>query len=431
MRSTVFLSGSRRNSTGRSLAAAALAIFLFQEITLAADLAQAVVRQKVNVVTVAPSLSAPAQPVAQGAIVRDENVVRTASASRAELEFPDLTLARLGANSIFSFDAQARALNCTQGAALFSKPPGSGRVEIRAGAITAAITGSTGFVSNQPATGSRKAKAGAGYPTTTMIGMLEGKIRGTALWRDGSGREHAFPFRLGAGEMIVAQPGKRPVVVQFDIPRFLRTSPLTTGFKGELPNIALINRAAAQYETDERRGFVQRSNVLVSSQPLQVAWLSGSRLAGSSFDASVDQLGGTTSDPGFVDIGGTGILRGQLIWNTSADLDLHLILPDNQEVFFGQRMVTFNNGRATADLDKDNLGGTIDVPPSTRVENIVVNGVLLSGNYVFFVNNFNSSGASDPFTLRVSNRGSVQTISGTLSDGQNSMPITVPIGPGG
>ncbi len=236
--------------------------------------------------------------------------------------------------------------------------------------------------------------------------------------------------------MIVAQANRQPVVVQFDIPRFLATSPLITGFSGELPNQAQLNRAVAQYRTDERRGFLQPTNVLVSSQPLQVAWLSSSTVNHNSFDASVDQLGrGMRStvpgDGGFVDVGGTGILRGQLVWNTSADLDLHLTLPDQQEVFFANRTVTFNNGRATAALDADNLGGNIDVPPSTRVENIVVNGVPLSGNYTFFVNSFSSGNGSDAFTLRVSSNGTVQVINGTLTPGQNSTPIVVPFRPGG
>ncbi|MBA2243028.1 MAG: FecR domain-containing protein [Chthoniobacterales bacterium] len=438
MASTIFLAAGRRSLRVRALAGAALVTFLLQPGAFAADLTQAVVRQKVNIVTLAPSLSAASQPVAQGAVVRDENVVRTGTESRAELEFPDLTLARMGANSIFSFDAEARAISCQQGAALFSKPTSSGRIEVRAGAVTAAITGSTGFVSNQPMVHGAKARKGtaASADRTTMMGMLEGKLRGTATWRDRNGGQHSFAFKLGPGEMIVAQANRQPVVVQFDIPRFLATSPLITGFSGELPNQAQLNRAVAQYRTDERRGFLQPTNVLVSSQPLQVAWLSSSTVNHNSFDASVDQLGrGMRStvpgDGGFVDVGGTGILRGQLVWNTSADLDLHLTLPDQQEVFFANRTVTFNNGRATAALDADNLGGNIDVPPSTRVENIVVNGVPLSGNYTFFVNSFSSGNGSDAFTLRVSSNGTVQVINGTLTPGQNSTPIVVPFRPGG
>jgi len=418
---------------------AALAAFAFlSPAAISADLSQAVLRQKVNVVTVAPSINASAQPVSQGAVVRDENVVRTGTESRAELEFGDLTLARLGANSIFTFDAEARAMNCMQGAALFSKPTNSGRVEVRAGAITAAITGSTGFISNQPTVRARKGRAASNAEErTAMMGMLEGKLRGSAVWRDNNGKERTFRFALGAGEMIVAQPGRAPVVVQFDIPRFLSTSPLITGFSGTLPNMNQINRTVAEYQADERRGFIQRTNVMVSSQPVQVAWLNASSVNRNSFDASVDQLGHSGSRPGgeeagFVDVGGTGVIRGQLVWNTSADLDLHLILPDNQEVFFANQRVTFNNGRATAELDVDNLGDDINVPPSTRVENIVVNGVPLNGLYTFFVNNFSTSNGSDQFTLRISGNGTTQTLTGSLSQGQNSQNLTLQFGsPGG
>src|SRR5438874_7535305 len=117
-------------------------------IAVGADLSQAVVREKGNIVTLAPNLNEQPRPAPQGAVIRDENVVRTGTESRAELEFTDLTLARLGSNSIFSFDAKARAMNFTRGAVLFSKPTNSGAIELRSGAITAAITGSTGFISN-------------------------------------------------------------------------------------------------------------------------------------------------------------------------------------------------------------------------------------------------------------------------------------------
>src|SRR5438552_6791470 len=145
-------------SRQRELSLAAIAgILCAASVALGADLSQAVVRQKVNVVTLAPSLTAEARPAAQGTVIHDENVVRTGTESRAELEFTDLTLARLGSNSIFSFDAKARAMNFTQGAVLFSKPTNSGAVQLRSGAISGAITGSTGFISTVPMAGISKA----------------------------------------------------------------------------------------------------------------------------------------------------------------------------------------------------------------------------------------------------------------------------------
>src|SRR5690242_2141280 len=52
---------------------------------IGADLSQAVVKEKVNIVTLAPNLSEQPRPAPQGAIIRDENVVRTGTESRAEL----------------------------------------------------------------------------------------------------------------------------------------------------------------------------------------------------------------------------------------------------------------------------------------------------------------------------------------------------------
>jgi uncharacterized protein YfaP (DUF2135 family) len=132
-------------------------------------------------------------------------------------------------------------------------------------------------------------------------------------------------------------------------------------------------------------------------------------------------------------VGGTGVIRGQLVWTTSADLDLHLTLPDEQHVYFANRNVPFNGGRATATLDHDNLGGTIDAPPGKRVENIAVNGNPSNGNYTFFVNSFSPSApnASDPFTLRIGSGSHQQTLSGSLTDGQNSAPLVLKFPPGG
>ena len=221
-------------SNWRSLTAFTLAAFLLCARASAADLSQAVVRQKVNVVTVAPSLSAAGQPATQGSVVRNENVVRTGTESRVELEFSDQTLARMGSNSIFSFDAQARALNFTKGALLFSKPASSGKVEVRAGAITAAITGSTGFVSSLPvATAKKKHRGPTGAEEgSTMLGMLEGKLKGNAAWRDGNGKEQTMRFTLGPGEMLVAQAGQRPPwscnLISRDLSAPHRSSPSST-----------------------------------------------------------------------------------------------------------------------------------------------------------------------------------------------------------
>ena len=121
----------------------------------------------------------------------------------------------------------------------------------------------------------------------------------------------------------------------------------------------------------------------------------------------------TTSPSRFVGVGsGLGLLRGQLVWRTHADLDLHLVLPgDGGRVYFGNPRQSFNRGRALAELDHDNvgfqidasgnrIGFQIDASGNRRVENIVVTGRdVPRGAYGFFVHNFRSDGLRTSWSL--------------------------------
>lgn len=401
-------------------------ILCLTHVALGADLSQAVVRERVNIVTLAPNLTAEARPAPQGAVVREDNVVRTGTESRAELEFIDLTLARLGANSIFSFDAKERAMNFTRGAVLFSKPTNSGAIQLRSGAVSGAITGSTGFISNVAMEGVGPAgRTRAGKGTTTLIGMLEGKIHGGTQWTDSSGKEHTTPFHLGAGELLVAHPDVAPRIAQFDIPRFVKTSPLIKGFKAPLPNAAALDRAISDYLQDAQRGFIDRTNVFVSNQPQNVIVVGQVQ----PLDV-VAQQSSQNPTAGFLPVGSSGIIRAQLVWDSVADLDLYLVLPNGQVVSFANVAVTFNNGNAIARLDHDNLGNTIDFPPNLRVENIAVNGIPLDGLYRFIVNNFNSPNVRDSFTLTVFYNGQLRVITGLLAPGESSGAVVVQVGQG-
>jgi hypothetical protein len=384
-----------------------------------ADLSQAVVQKKVNVVTIAPGLSGESQPAGAGTVILPDNVVRTGTASGAILQFVDLTQARLGGNSTFSWDAKTRAMDFKQGAVLVSKPTNSGPIDLRSGSVAGSITGSTVFISTMPIKGAGKARSN-GNGTTTIIGMLEGKIHGGARWTDSAGREHTTPFRLGPGEMLVARSDGMPRMMQFDIPRFVKTSPLVK--MGPLPNAAALDRAIAAYQADEQAGFIDKTNVRVSTQPVTMA------LVGQVVPPDVaTQILGSNANASFPFPGPDGVIRAQLVWNTAADLDLYLTLPTGQVVSFGNVSVTFNNGRAVAMLDRDNNGRTINFPPNTRVENIVVNGIPLAGIYRFMVNNFNSTNPSDFFTLRVFYNGRLQLVTGSLAPGQNSAPVVVQV----
>lgn len=146
-------------------------------------------------------------------------------------------------------------------------------------------------------------------------------------------------------------------------------------------------------------GSVTGSQVVSGSQNTQLAQGRNQTLLANQTVAGV--LTSTVANAGFVDVGSAGLVRGQLAWTTTADLDLYAQVPNvAQVIFFGNRTASFNAGQATVALDRDNLGGTIDKAPNLRIENIVVKGVVPAGLYSFYARYFGGSGAQS-YTLTV------------------------------
>ena len=113
-------------------------------VVLAEPFEQAEVKKAINVVSLLP------QDVraAPGDIVEGDTALQTGGYSRAELPFPDLTITRVGSNTLFRFLAGTREIVLDRGILLFSSPNGAGGGKVQAGSITAAVTGSDFMISN-------------------------------------------------------------------------------------------------------------------------------------------------------------------------------------------------------------------------------------------------------------------------------------------
>lgn len=86
------------------------------------------------------------RPAAVSDVVQDKDYLFTQGQSRAELQFADHSLVRVGQNTVFSFDANSRTLSLQKGTMLFYIPPGSGGGQIKTPSLTAAVTGTIGLV---------------------------------------------------------------------------------------------------------------------------------------------------------------------------------------------------------------------------------------------------------------------------------------------
>jgi len=217
----------------------------------AAQLKEARVTEVVKDVKLLPTGGAP-RPAAVSDEVRDGTAVRTGGESRSELKFPDQTLARLGANTIFSFNQGTRSLNLQDGAMLLRVPKGAGGAKISSSAVTAAITGTTVMVETHPLTKKNK-------DSYYKFIVLEGTAR---LFLPGQVGESVL---VKAGQMIIMPSGgkKIPEAVDVDIKTIMQSSLLVTGF-GPLGSEQLIALEQTRQFEQKTSGQLHETNLMIA-----------------------------------------------------------------------------------------------------------------------------------------------------------------------
>src|SRR5881227_2600973 len=120
-----------------------------ERLVAADQLQQARVSQVIQDVRVLETHGAP-RPAAVNDKVIQGMGVRTGVESRAELTFTDLTLTRLGENTVFSFEQGTRDLNLSSGAVLVQVPRNAPAAKVTTAAVTAAITGGPALIEAHP-----------------------------------------------------------------------------------------------------------------------------------------------------------------------------------------------------------------------------------------------------------------------------------------
>ena len=184
---------------------------------------RAEVTKTINAVSVLPR-NTKAVP---GDVITKDLALKTGGDSRAELEFPDLTITRVGANALFRFLAGKRQIILDGGTMLFHAPKGAGGGKVETGAITAAVTGTDFLISN--------------INKRVRVICLSGKVLVyfTANPREGRG--------LKPGQMVDVAAGatKIPAATTINLTTLLATSMLGgAGGLGPFPNQAAIEKNA-------------------------------------------------------------------------------------------------------------------------------------------------------------------------------------------
>ena len=181
---------------------------------------EARVTQIIRDVKLLPSKDAP-RPASVNDKVAEDTGVRTGGDSRSELTFPDLTITRLGANSIFSFNKAGHSTQLDTGSLLLRVPKNSGG-GIRTSAVTVAVTGTTVILET--------ARSGKSKLIT-----LEGSARLSLVKYPRESRQ------LQPGQMLDVPAGATtlPMPVNVNVDQVMKSHPLITDFK-PLPSRDLI-----------------------------------------------------------------------------------------------------------------------------------------------------------------------------------------------
>jgi hypothetical protein len=176
-------------------------------------------------------------------IVDEESIVRTGKHSHAELIFSDETVARLAANTVFSFKNGTHDLNLSEGAVLVQAPKSANGAKIHAASIAAAITGATVMIEY--------------HPGVCKFLVLDGTGR---FYRPGHPGDSVL---VSPGQMVIGNPNAAVSdPVNFDIARFVKTSRLITDFP-PLPSEKMISAESQKQEQEKSKKTLIETNLVI------------------------------------------------------------------------------------------------------------------------------------------------------------------------
>lgn len=270
-------------------AAAALALSIFAVPVVSSaktELTEARVTRIIREVQLLPEQAAP-HPAALQDTVRGGTAIRTGVESRTELTFPDQTLARLGANTLFSFSGATRALDLGGGAMLLHVPKGAGGAKILTAAVTAAITGTTVLIEYHPprqaggahrredfSSLNRGVKKNDLSSNSIKFITLEGVARIYIKGRPGE------PILVPAGkEMVISPDGSSYDLVEVSVEELVKTSSLITDFS-PLPSYPLIVEEIQRQRDERIAGEMMETEGVASRDPLSLDTVDQSFSAG-------------------------------------------------------------------------------------------------------------------------------------------------------
>lgn len=150
--------------------------------------------------------------------VTEDTAVRTGDLSRSELAFLDLTITRLGSNTIFSFNKAGRSVQLNSGSILLRVPKNSGGANLKTDACSVAISGTVLILEANP-------------DGTNRLAVLNGEAKMSL-------NQYPDESEVARGGQMLDVPSgatKMPKPKKIDVKKLVNQHPLLANFP-PLPN---------------------------------------------------------------------------------------------------------------------------------------------------------------------------------------------------
>ena len=217
--------------------------------------------------------------------VPDGSSVQTGMDSRTELIFADQALARLSANTIFSFNEGTRNLDLASGAIILRVPKDAGGAKISTAAVTAAITGTTVIVEYHP------------HAYIKFI-SLEGTARLYLKHRWGES------VLVRPGQMLITNPDAKslPDPVDVDLERLLKTARLIVDFPPLGSQNLIAKESEKQQRAKSKRGLID-TNLVIFGKGTLVSLTNPAQMTAASHPITASVTPGSDAIPSSTDLG--------------------------------------------------------------------------------------------------------------------------------
>ena len=213
--------------------------------TFGIDLTQARFTEVINEVNIIAEGSGPRKRAEINDLFKVPDILQTGARSRAELRANDETITRVGANTVFSFESQGRAIRLQKGSILFHSPTGRGGGVIKTGSATASVLGTT----------------------ITVVTTKEGGFK--LLVQEGKAKvelPNGVEQTVNAGQLVFILPNADRISppISFDLERQVEGSNLIQGFHKPISSLKKIDRAVMQQNRLVKRGRAEKTSLLIA-----------------------------------------------------------------------------------------------------------------------------------------------------------------------